>query len=269
MTYTHHDIEAIVQHANDIKIICKPLLGKDIKAFSYMRFSKDGFNILTHETQLCKEFLLKKYPYCIQEELDAHLYNDSFMWWDAKSSLNLSNQYSEYDKFIVDHGFEKGITLFETNGDSIGLYDFCVAPSHPCGTEYLLGQLDTFKKFIFYFKEKVHANPELKTTFYKKYPLLRNAQPTPLTDIPNIDIRRYYLGDTFGKTHFTPKEMKILKLVSMGLTAKLIAKEIGNSFRTIQNQLMTIRKKSFCDDLSDLRQKLASNASFQFYLSLP
>ncbi|MBN1684972.1 MAG: hypothetical protein JW855_06050 [Gammaproteobacteria bacterium] len=258
----------VIQYAGEIEKICEPLVKKTpIKTFSFCRNYRDGYTLLSEDGKWAEEYINKGYQSCIREECNWFHMCD-YQLWDAANQPKISEKFERFNQDLVKLGYSKGITIYEKQPDHLIMYDFATN-SDPKSTEFLLSNIDYFKNFIFYFKEKIHCNRDLTKAFYKKYsfaeePVTKNIDLTA-TQKP-LKVNKYYLLD--DQCSFSKKEMDISRLVALGQTSKQIAKNLNNSFRTIENHLVNIKNKAQCENLSELREKLWSSDIFRMYMSI-
>lgn len=71
----------------------------------------------------------------------------------------------------------------------------------------------------------------------------KSIVPTLRTEPINMSVRQHKLG---GKERFTNREKDVFKQLLRGTTAKQIAKELGISWRTVEQHINQIKSKLGC-----------------------
>jgi len=110
-----------------------------------------------------------------------------------------------------------------------------------------------FKRFVLYFKEKAHAITDIsdpKKSSVLNFPLIQFKEPShQMTQVKSfmkdIPIDRYCLDEN-EKSFLTPREMKCLLLISQGVRASNVAKELGVSPKTVGAYLSKVCQKMSC-----------------------
>ncbi|MBN1684973.1 MAG: hypothetical protein JW855_06055, partial [Gammaproteobacteria bacterium] len=236
-----------VKYAKDITQICAPLLDETpIKNFALERVYQDGGMGFCTDVEWTIEFFKKGYDICFPEEYAVLPPSPgSYLPWDLRNAIEISEKMTQFNKDLIDRNAYQGVTIYETTEDCVNAYEFTIDVDFPSSMEYLLKNIDLFKNFIFYFKEKIHSDKKLTEAFYKKYtfteePIIKNVE-TSIVQQP-FKVKKYYLLD--NQSSFSKKELSILKFIALGQTSKQIAKNLNNSFRTIEKHLVNIKNKA-------------------------
>lgn len=169
-----------------------------------------------------------------------------------------------WDKFRINFN----INLLNRTPDGIEAFGFATSLNDVKAEERLLNDLSKLKLFIKIFREEHHElfhlleNNQIDLTyqfgpiFYEK----PKAFSFPKKHIHFL--KKIGLGSVFT---LTPREVDILKFVSLGYPASYIAEQLHLSIRTVENYLAVIKDKLSCPSKVELTQKARDIATAGYF----
>lgn len=244
----------------DINDLCKPLSEYfDITYFRYVRSYDNGL-----QADLCNNanwadffYLEKKYHRISAFNKHPTLYQTgSILWENLHASKPILIEGKE--RFKIDHG----ITLIQRQCDSTEFFHFGTTPNNTHINNIYINNLDLFKRFALYFKDKAGTlikraeTKKLSThSAHKKHPvddaLLFNKVKTEAF-INELSIQNYHLEGKLKGIILTDREFECVKQLAKGKTAKNIAQHLALSPRTIEGYINKIKIKINCQTKSEM-----------------
>ena len=226
--------------ANDVQQIFQPLERIGIQLFSYRKTFVDGsrINVSNNANWIEDYYLLHLYQSSLFES-SINLYTTGFSLWPNESDLPVFSHGRDY------YNSDNGITYIVKNQNDCEFFLFGANKNNKNIINFYINNLDLIKKFADYFREK--SQRILKTA-------MKNLITIPL-DQKNLDDSLNYnlqydqsLTDFFSESsiRLSKQENSCLKGILAGKSAKVIARELGLSFRTVEYYIDNIKKKSGC-----------------------
>lgn len=250
MTAFIHKNDFIYTSSNEIQAICQPLYTKfDINMFNYYRFFKSGHfyglittpDLVEHHTSnnyvvtptLNKPPVNNKFHYILLPDLD-----DGFS--------QVVQDYKRYFNVFYP------LYLYERHHDYFDLFFYHYSGPVSGAFDYYISNMNHLEKWQLEFKEKA---TDLISLADKNRILI----PDHLrANEHNYDFESKLISKDIriNPYHLTNREMECARYLSKGMPAKLIAKILGISYRTIESHITNIKRKTNSFNKCDLMLKL-------------
>lgn len=254
-----------ITSAEDVKQICKPLLSKDIKHFTYLRLFKDGTHqLLCTHPDWVRSCYLYHYTHTAFHQDPRHYQTGYELWTNLKDQTMIT---IAKEQFNIAHG----IALIKRIGDDCELFHFATSRDKPDIVNFYINNLYFLENFVLYFRE--HARHLIKKSMADRKILPQwgvsnaerinfNASFISENLIQNPSpIKRYYIN-SHNDEYVTPTELKCVNLLANGLSIKRIAKTLTVSPRTVESHFNVLRKRLNCDSRSQLLAVIIKNLPF-------
>jgi DNA-binding CsgD family transcriptional regulator len=215
-----------------LQTFCKDLFHlSGISFFEHSRITMDNKSILFNtDPDWIEHFLNNKY--CRFSIKDYN--NPIYLWPATKDFFKLDNQVLD---MRVNFNFDYGISIIKKKQNYVDAFSFCSHYSN-CGIiNYYLNNLEVLEKFIMQYLQKFNCQVDQL--------LLNNPMPVLILS-PQIDKS---FNDVLNKDvpnnefNLSITELKILELLVLGHTAKMTAKRLLISNRTVEKHFENIKKK--------------------------
>ncbi|MBA2651565.1 MAG: helix-turn-helix domain-containing protein [Tatlockia sp.] len=244
-----------IKSTNQVSKITRPLTQAfEVQHFRYLKLYQNGSRVLLTNHPDSVRFMYGQGHYkqmWFDGEFPQHLANGWHIW-DALRTETSNNLITPLEKEINHHlNLYHGLTFVIAGSHFHEIYTF---DSHLATINQVNRQL--FLRFIYYFKEQAAAlinqanNERLIMPGKPKLELQANTANLRSDEINdflnNTQITRYYLGDKYDNAYLTRKEVCCIYWLLKGKSAEEIACIEGNTKKTVQCHLETIRNKLNC-----------------------
>lgn len=257
-------------YTRDIAQICTPLFrNTKINHFAYYRLFKDkSYYALCTDFAWTEHFYHKQYRtvgyngkpfqsgiYLMRDLAKAGIIGECIE--DMEQGFNLHNM----------------ILLLDNYPDFIDLY--AVGTPRLIGENYInfyLNNMDIIKNFFAYFKEKTsEIVPKVSSSrilvpeqFHKKFNILEmkskenysDIRRNILHDIGYKNVNTNFISKMDNNVTLTPQEFNCIHFAIRGMTAKMIAKKMNISPRTVEFHLKNLKNKFNVQSKFELMSKL-------------
>lgn len=244
-----------LNYAADLSAICSPLQLLNIVYFSHVQIDKNknmsGLGIVPDFFNL---YFQKKYY-----NFDLHMakpgVGEEYIIWDAIKRQKQS--YSLHQDFMIfNQGHTFSIVINHESGKD------CYHFATKLGNEFMNGEylrlLDSLKKFIAFFKEKIANHKELSAAYKLKIPLdveegqfITQENNFNINDF-NESIKANRSYSLTGNAYLTRRELECLTWIAKGKTMEEMAIILDISVRTIKAHIGAIKSKLGCTNLFQL-----------------
>lgn len=239
-------------YASEMAELCRSLEKLKISYFAKVRVDKEGrFSFLNNNPEFTQYYFNNKYYNAdihMAKTVDLGKY---VLWDDLKLNGSSEKLFREAREFGVDHTF----TIIETNNDAKNYYHFSSNLLGKSINQEYLQQLDLLHLFIQYFNQQLTESSHLNQAFSTNFSLTADSADFVMR---NSRARESFLQQIKVASYqsiLTKREIDCLLLTLQGKTAKLIAKELGISHRTVEEHLATIKYKMNARSKSELFEK--------------
>jgi DNA-binding CsgD family transcriptional regulator len=244
-------------HAEDLKQICKPLDTLGINYFSHVHVDKKNeFSAVGLKPEFVKLYFEKAY-YNYDIHMAQKNTEQAYIIWDF---LELTEQTKELDRdsqiFDCHHSF----TIVQPVDNGNEYFHFATSAANTYANNNYLKNLSHLKRFILYFKEKIHEHKQLATSFQHKFKIIaENASFYTDTTIQThndeifkqqVALNHVHVSDR-GK-YLTKREFECLYWLSKAKTIEAIAIILKITPRTVKAHIANIKDKLGCDNLFQL-----------------
>lgn len=250
--------------SQDVKDFCAPLEKYfGISLFGYGRFYKNGRYLLVTNDHIFNDFYLNNMNpgnIFFEKYINCQTVYDCVLW----PSNPQGSCMQEYFNF----GYWHGMTfILDQNSNFIEIAGFAAQKDYHRIIEYYYKYGAVLEKFVNQFKKKFKAKISISTIdqgLAKTNRLIDNSVPEKQITTEQKTIQKFYcdIGINYNQEKLkklTHTELRILKFVCLGFTAKHIATELGISNRTVETHLHNIKQKSgyhYKNDLIKMYQDL-------------
>jgi DNA-binding CsgD family transcriptional regulator len=237
-------------HADDLNRICSPLSLIDINYFSHVKITNcNEFSALSLNPEFGRHYLMNHY---YNADVNAAKNNElgKYVIWDNIELAGKSKKlYAESIQLGVDHTF----TIVDASASEKNFYHFASNIKGRSINQEYLTHLELLNRFIDYFNEKVAESPILSKAYHFKIAVDETSSyETNLALAQHeSDKKEKFLAITGSpkpiprkiSTQLTYNENRCLALYIAGYSAKEISKNLGLSFRTVENYISHIKEK--------------------------
>lgn len=246
--------------------ICKPLESFGINYFSHVHVdNQNQFSAIGLKPEFAKVYLEKNY-YNYDIHMATHSTEETYIIWDFLECDKETKKLREDTyRFDMHHTF----TIVQPGDNGKEYFHFATSAANHSANNSYLQNLTYLKKFIQYFKEKIHDHKQLSTSYNFKFSIATErakfSTVTPLSVAidDNLDqqlaLNRIYINDT--GTYLTKREFECLYWMSMGKTIEDIAAILLITPRTVKAHIANIKEKIGCYNqfqLGGLYEKIKS-----------
>lgn len=255
-----------LRQAQDIIDICRPLHLFGITYFAHVHIDREQkFCAISNNPGFMEHYLTNGY-YNADIHRGVHQFGNLVIW-DAFERVGKSaKMHREAAAFGVQHTF----TIIEKNVGGSDFYHFANNVNDPGINQTYLGHLDLLKLFILHFKEKVGQDKILSKAYQLKFdinPLSGYTIKSDAAFLRSYEKRIQFLhaisahrnqhnqNQVIHGVSLTKCEMECLYFTMRGKTAKQIARVLGKSYRTVEEQITQLKKKLQVPCKADLIEK--------------
>ena len=242
--------DSFIAHTQYMKEFCYPLRKIGIDYLSYTRVYADGGRIIlsTNPRIIENYFSTSKYTRFWNEGHSSYYKSGLIMLWKFVPHQDIFQEASEIA------GIKHGIYLFgDVNDDYYESFGFATTCHNESIINAYLNNLNSLKNFTEFFKES--ARSMLKKVENCKVILPLNKSIITLPE----DVS--YQADSFEiPLKLTKRQQQCAFLVMKGMTAKVIARELALSFRTVETYLQDLKAKLNCKNKTELILKLTKSS---------
>ena len=248
--------------ASDIANICAPLKALNIHYFGHAQISdKQQISTLGNSPDFTELYYQKEYY-----RFDLHMapiqQKESYVIWDnIKRKKESECLFNDFMDFNLGHTF----TICLKQNDHTDYFHFATKRGDDYMNQQYLLNLNRLYQFIYYFREKVNTQRELRRAYDIKMSIpLQNSGyfvSTPVNATPT-DIfedvthkKRIYLDH---KTYLTLKEYELLGYLAVGKKIHEVAHIMKMSERTAKAHVHNIKQKLNCQNQFQLGIKYSS-----------
>lgn len=237
-----------LHYAEDIQAICSPLGFLDIVYFSHIQIDKQGYLAGIGNVPDFFHLYFEKGYYNFDLHMAKPNQVEEYTVWDAVQRKKQSFELHQ-DFMLFNQGHTFSIVVHHAAGKDC--YHFATR----LGNEKMNGQylqlLDSLKKFISFFKEKVTLDKELSKAYQLKIPLALNkggylVDTTINTVSFNEAITSNRSFSPIGNQYLTQRELECLSWFAKGKTIEETARILGITPRTVKAYMQQMKEKLDC-----------------------
>jgi hypothetical protein len=244
-------IEYTTQHTNSLSTICKPLFENfPIKEVGYIKVFKTGhfLHLSTSDIWLRK---------CYESKVhDNYQHYKSLIHSSNVNKLRILLRFGEpanqFSSFQYNNDFWNSMMIFNKTANYFEGLAFFSSRENSNIINLYLENSNLFKKFMFYFKERLSdvINPSNLSAVWKPASMVQNTHE--LFNGINYDAEKFkdFLSKIYVKQlkidnrrYLTLKEAECLYYLSKGKSTKEVAKILMISSRTIETHLRNMQYK--------------------------
>ena len=249
---------------DDLKQICKPLQRLNIDYFAHVRIDHEGkFSTVLTSPGFAKAYFKQKF-YNVDVHVEKAIAFGKFIVWDA---LEYSGNSAQMLKTAQDLDHRHAFTICQKSQFGDEYYHFATHINNRSMNQMYLNNVDLLEKFIPYFHQQVQATPKLKEAYDIKF----DIEPTKanysfksdsMILTPNNQ-RIEFLRDiqdgitllnksSHNEVKLSEQQALCLYHLLQGKSAKLIARDLHISYRTVEHHIENIRKVTGCKSSKEL-----------------
>lgn len=261
-------------HADILQKVCEPLKSLGVTFFGYTAVDKKGNAFcLGSKPDYAKVYLSRNYAhndihYCPNKS-DKRYYYD---FWDF---LKLDKQSEELYQTAAQFDQGHTLTISQHTLEMTHCFHFSGKLADNGINQRFLEKLDSLHLYIMGFRNALNSIPELASVY--KLPIQLDSVRHPQTKNPTIiyaDPKKYQFNDSLNSTIkfkeissycLTEKELECLKWLYLGKSAALIAEIKDVSYKTIERNIDSAKKKLGCYTLFQLGQKVSEMGLVPFF----
>lgn len=239
-----------------VNAICEPLFTTfGITHFGYIKILSDGSMLrIANNAEWTQRYFEKSF------------YNDLDIYTMEKIPLNSYKSFLLFGEPVtahqrmlcVDYNIWNCLAIVERFEDYGNFWFFGSTRENTEILHTYINDIDFFKHFTSYFKDKAHEFMEIKD----RSRLIRSTI-TPLsmpfkeknhlsTFMENTQVMKYYLEGKHKDTYFSKREIESMSYFSKGNTVKEVAKSMSLSPRTVEGYINNVKVKTGCNNKSEL-----------------
>jgi DNA-binding CsgD family transcriptional regulator len=253
-----------ITSASEVKEICMPLEKYfDITYFNYVKLFKNGLRyVLTNNTVFTECYYA-----------DADLYQTKAvlnMECLKTSEIHLFCEFRDQASYVVarnEFNIDNGFTIIQPSpsDESTELFYFATKRENCGHTHLYTTHLDSFYRFILYFKEK--ARYLIKQANKEKFFIETLPIDSPIFDNTKIK-SEFYAETSINKLHMkfnnieivlSKREIDCLYLTMKNKTSKEIGQMLSISPRTVETYVSNVKLKSNCQTKKELISRFTTD----------
>jgi DNA-binding CsgD family transcriptional regulator len=241
-------IGAFALMANEVQQICSPLHEVGIHLFSYRKTFADGsrINVSSNAHWLHDYYELNLYQSSLFEQgLDN--YHSGFVLWPQTSPLPIFTHSRDY------YNSDNGITFIKKHADYCEFFIFGADKNNKQIINFYINHLDLLRNFADYFLEQSHALIKSKEANLIQIPLKSEEFENNYSQVMKPLTSNIFVSAKHSPLSLlSEREISCLKGILAGKTAKIIARELNLSYRTIEYYIANLKKKTNSHTLYEL-----------------
>lgn len=253
----------------EIEQICSPLKTLDIHHFHYLKNYDDGSQVnLCNEGHWIEHFFNKRYYENGFFEKHPCLYKSGIILW---STFNGQDIFNDGKNFF---DIANGLTIVNKLKDSCEFYFFGASAENEFATPFYVNNLDLLKKFILYFKDrawKIIKEHERKKLILPKdnnildicFNKVSTKDQIRKKFLQSIKTNKRIIINNGKEIIIYGRELECLLQTAKGKQAKVIAKSMNISPRTVETYIERIKIKLGCKTKTALIEKLFNSNILQ------
>ncbi len=246
--------------ASSMRDVCQPMIkNSPINHVGWMRLYLNGdFQFLMCNPEIATHHI--KQRYIILPNIDPKLIKENFYYFHVPSIKD------NYEQAIYDYkkisNMNHPIFFFEKHKNYYEIFSFTTLDNSPSIFNFYLNNLEMFKNFKLYFREK--AKFLIESTSKNSIHIPDDMMAKNLFDpkfFSEAEENKYALSLSTIKKEFylSRRETEILHPILLGFACKEIAKNLGLSHRTIEQYLNSIKTKMGINSKRSITQYVLKN----------
>lgn len=250
-------------HAEEIKQLCKPLETLDITTFSHLRvFDNNKLTVQCNNVPFLLNYLNEKYYIadpCVNVQPESTDLGKYIIWDSVNCTGRTAKMLIDSNTFNFKHVF----SIIKKKKEYVDFYHFGTHLSNPIIHQVYINNLEMLDRFIQFFNTETKKSKILSSAYDIILNTNHHYSNIELNqDIFNTKIKRKISSKKyteFEREYLTKKEMECAELVLQSKTSKEIARELGLSYRTIEDRIHSLKIKLNAKNKADLIVKLLEN----------
>lgn len=248
------------KYADEVTKICKPLFDQTpVNYFCLARnYKNHDYGGLLSDKHWAY-FYLKNDFHLLGAEPQLASLGENPLFWNFSTFQPTCEKSTKLFEACVNFKRACGVMFIEDNHDYKELALFSTSHILKENDPYLIKNVNMLKKFILFFKEKIHKDKKLIQGLEARHQnITQKNDVLNVENLPPVDfkIQKYYLGGAFRDIPFSRREAECLKYLYYGKSAKEIAKILQLSPRTIETYINNIKSKTHINSLQEILSKL-------------
>lgn len=272
-----------VQHAQDVKEICKPLFNNTaINYFSHIRATSNRTitGVASSQSWL-RHYLEREYYLADVGNSSFDSVHSGYYIWDNSFSEKInatSKMFVNLNKDMRDYNFGQRLLVVDKSEKYIDSYIFAAPSNDEKMPQIYHENREVFLNFIEFFKNKIHRDK-----FLRKYLHIIQLRPNKSHDYfhicahkiqdyslinRKITVKRFYYDVGNNSNYLTEKEMQCLYLLIRQKTFKEVGKLLKISPKTVDNHVEHMKQKTNTNSVRELCDFFRHNLLFSAALKL-
>jgi DNA-binding CsgD family transcriptional regulator len=178
-----------------------------------------------------------------------------FLIWDV---IEARGQTAEmlHDSALFE--FKHVFTIIKHKMDCVEFYHFGTHLNAPHMNQFYINNLDLLDRFVSFFQKSVAQSKSLSKEYLHGFPLNNTANLPALINKMDSKKQDIFLKaiSPQNQAKLTNRELEYAYLIIQGMTAKEIAAQLNQSYRTIEHRIEGLKGKLEARNKVDLSSKL-------------
>jgi DNA-binding CsgD family transcriptional regulator len=258
--------------------VCSPLFNNfDFSSFGYTKYRSDGSRMVLETNQEWFE-LYSQFEF--DEKMDGPsslLHNIANITTnELHSNILIGKPKTKLHEILFSLNMWNSISIYVKSEKYIEIFHLSTSTNNEKIVEFYVNHKDLLKRFIYYFREKLH-DINIKNIPYTfpndPYNIFQNLigeeKKAPENLMIDTFIKKTALEKFYLLTHdmfISKREMECLHYLSLGKSAKEIGRVLKISPRTVETYLLNIKKKLELNTKSDLINLSYKNHINEFFI---
>lgn len=257
-----------IVYATQIKQLCEPLHNFNITTFSHLRvFNNNQLTVQCNNSAFLLNYLKEQY-YTADPCVNIHSESTNlgeYIIWD---SVACSGRTAEMLAASYSYNFKHVFSIIKTQKDYVDFYHFGTHQSNPAIHQTYINNLAILDHFIAFFNSETKKSKELSQAYdiiLNANQIYSNVEQDTNDLLFNKQVNRGVILKKLIKSEYgnlTYKEIECSELILQGNTTKEIAKELGLSYRTIEDRINSLKVKLNAKNKADLIVKILGSRKF-------
>lgn len=249
--------------SEETRQVCIPLSEVGINTFIFVRsFADNSLTMLTTRPDWTEHFLKQQYYHISTFEQSPMNYNSGFILWNSIDEDKARESARRY------FNFSNGLSLIDKQDDYCDIFHFCVNNDNKKINNIYINNLDFFKHFSIYFKERASLliKESIKHKIYRHNSNDEQKKITSILDdsylrIDNAKLmgtksNEFSIKNQYQSIKLTQRECICVAWLILGKSSYEVAMILGIAKKTVESHIENVKIKLDCYKQTYLVYKL-------------
>lgn len=244
---------ALFKHYDVTSQLSKPLKDVGIEGFIYIQHFADGSFVDLSNQLKWSEYFLENYlneKYNPADIVDHMFLHEGISLWAANPNNVIWQEGAQH------FDFGNGISIAKSSGQEKALACFYSSYNNHKINEFYVNNINLLKSYIEYFEEQVHSIIQASDRLVTPQRYLGDSASRDSSKF-EAESRVLFRNGKIIKVktqelNLTNREIECIRLCAKGFSAKMIARQLNVSPRTVESHINSAKEKLNCRNVSEL-----------------